>query len=123
MFTILGYYQGCFSFPVADEMIQAACFCRGVDPDLEFVVSEFEESERMLILADLLMMLSRASMTFNRKTGSDAFNLTVSGEIIPLADRQAMKREANAIYAKYEPESVKPRSVFNIYPKPKVCEP
>lgn len=121
MFTILSYYQGCFSFPVADEMIQAACYCRDTDPDWEF--GDMSEQTRNLILADLLMMLSRASMTFNRKTGSDAFNLTISGEIIPLADRQAMKNEANAIYAKYEPESVKPRSVINIYPKPKVCEP
>ena len=115
MYTILNYFQGVFSFPVADEMIQAACFCRGYDPDWEF--ANVDEENRNLILADLLIMLSRASMTFERKTGSDAFNMTISGDIIPLADRNAMKREANAIYAKYEPESVKPRSVINIYPE------
>jgi hypothetical protein len=43
--------------------------------------------------------------------------MTISGERIPLEDRQAMRNEANAIYAKYEPESVKPRSVINIYPE------
>lgn len=117
MVTILNYYQGCFSFPVADEMIQAACFCRDTDPDWEMGTSEFDESTRNLILADLLMMLSRASMTFDRKTSSDAFSMTISGERIPLEDRQAMRNEANAIYAKYEPESVKPRSVINIYPE------
>lgn len=121
MVTILNYYQGCFSFPVADEMIQAACYCRDTDPDWEF--GDMTEQTRNLILADLLMMLSRASMTFDRKTSSDAFSMTISGERIPLEDRHAMRNEANAIYAKYEPASVKPRSVINIYPKPKTVEP
>lgn len=120
MYTILNYFQGVFSFPVADEMITAACYLRQTNPD--DLLGDVTDETRELILADLLIMLSRASMSFDRKTGSESFNMTIKGNRIPLEDRRAMKDEANAIYAKYEPESVKPRSVLNIYDNENHCQ-
>lgn len=114
--TIKSFFQGIFNFPIADEMIESALYMRmgtnGGDED----ISVLDKETRELMLADILIMLSRASQTWSNRTGSDAFSMTLSGEIIPLADRQAMKAEANAIYRRYSEEtSIKESNAINIF--------
>lgn len=111
--TIVEFFGGCFNFPVSKEIIMSACWLRGVNPD-DYQFYELGDN-RELIIADILVMLSRASQGYQEKTGSDAFSMTISGEFIPLADRQAMRDEANAIYRKYgETDNIITRNAINI---------
>lgn len=115
MYTVKEYLQGVFNFPIADELITAISFERGFSPDDE-VYSVTEKKDRELLVADVLMALSRASQAWANKTGSEAFSMTVSGGLIPLADRQAMRNEANKLYAANgEGEKVRLLSAINLY--------
>lgn len=114
--NIRSFFQGIFNFPIADEMIESALYMRTGHGDGSEDISILDTESRELMLADILIMLSRASQTWSNKTGSDAFSMILSGEIIPLADRQVMKAEANRIYRKYkEFESVTESNAINIY--------
>lgn len=112
--TILDFFQGVFNFPISSEMVRSACYVREVDASNDMGVLEEETQE--LIMADILVMLSRASQGYTNKSGSDAFSMTIQGEYIPLADRQAMRNEANKIYRKYDKlEYVQETNAINIY--------
>lgn len=114
MFTLKEYLQGVFNFPVADELITSILCERGFTPDDE--CANTEKKDRELLVADVLMALSRASQTWANKTGNEAFNMTVSGGLIPLADRQAMRNEANKLYsANGESDKVRLLSAINLY--------
>lgn len=113
--TIKDFFQGIFSFPIADEMINAALYQRIGMSESDNEISEIDLQERELILADILIMLSRASQGYTNQTGSDAFSMTIKGETIPLADRQAMRAEANRIYRRYSEEtSITESNAINI---------
>lgn len=113
---IKSFFQGIFNFPIADEMIESALYIRIGSSDGDADIDTLDKETRELMLADILIMLSRASQTWSNKTGSDAFSMSLSGEIIPLADRQAMKAEANAIYRRYSEDiSIRESSVINIF--------
>lgn len=122
MYKLIEYLVGCFNFPIDEGMIIAALAGRGLEPSQVF--AETTEKQRDLVLADILIMLSRSSMGYTQKTASDAFSMELRGELIPLADRQAMIREANAIYGKYEEEAgkVRPLSALNVYADEKDCK-
>lgn len=114
MFTLKEYLQGVFNFPVADELIVSILWERGFTPDDE--CGNTEKKDRELLVADVLMALSRASQTWANKTGNEAFSMTVSGGLIPLADRQAMRNEANKLYsANGESDKVRLLSAINLY--------
>lgn len=113
--NVIDFFQGIFSFPVAKEMIISAMYQRGYEADTT-LMSEITAEDQELILADLLVMLSRVSQGYTNTSGSDAFSMTIKGEYIPLEDRQAMRREANAIYKRYnEDKNVKTDNAINIY--------
>lgn len=114
--TIKSFFQGIFNFPIADEMIESALYIRTGQSDGDADIVSLDYETRQLMLADILIMLSRASQTWSNKTGSDAFSMTLSGEIIPLADRQAMRAEANEIYRRYSEEtSIRESNAINIF--------
>lgn len=114
--TIKDFFQGIFNFPIADEMIKSASFLRLGDDFSDEEILSIENKDRDLMLADILIMLSRASQGYTNQTGSDAFSMTIKGETIPLADRQAMRAEANRIYRRYnELENVTESNAINIY--------
>lgn len=114
--TILEFFQGIFNFPIADEMIKAALYIRMGQDVSDNEVNYMDEIERDLTLADILVMLSRVSQGYTNQTGSDAFSMTLKGEYIPLADRQAMRAEANKLYRKYGlVECVTESNAINIY--------
>lgn len=111
----IDFFQGIFSFPVAKEMIVSAMYQRGYEAEV-VRMSEIIAEDQELILADLLVMLSRVSQGYTNTSGSDAFSMTIRGEYIPLADRQAMRREANAIYKRHgEETNIKTDNAINIY--------
>lgn len=111
---ILDFFQGVFSFPVSSDMVRSACFLREWDADMEMDITEVKMQE--LIVADILVMLSRASQGYTNKSGSDVFSMTIQGDYIPLNDRQAMRNEANKIYRKYnEVEKIQETNAINIY--------
>lgn len=121
MYKLKDYLIGCFNFPIDEGMICAVLAGRGIE--LSELFADTTEKERDLCLADVLVMLSRSSMGYSQKTSSDAFSMEFRGELIPLADRQAMISEANRIYAKYAEESrVRPLSVLNIYKDEEDCK-
>lgn len=112
--TIKEFFQGCFNMPIDDGLIDAACIIWGVDTQEPF--GSIEESKRDLVLAEMLVMMSRASMGWTNKTGSSDFSMMLSGEIIPLADRVSMRNEANRIYRKHGmTENVVETNAINIY--------
>lgn len=112
--SILDFFQGVFNFPISSDMVRSACYVRGLDASDSMGVLDEETQE--LIMADILVMLSRASQGYMNKSGSDAFSMTIQGEYIPLADRQAMRNEANRIYRKYGfLDLVQDTNVINIY--------
>lgn len=112
--TILNFFQGVFNFPISSDMVRSACYMRGWQAENPMDFTDIETQE--LIMADILVMLSRASQGYTNKSGSDAFTMTMQGEYIPLADRQAMRNEANKIYRKYnEVEKVQETNAINIY--------
>lgn len=112
--TVKEFFSGIFNFPISSEMVATACYKRGFHSD-EYI-EEMDTKTQDLTLADILVMLSRVSQGYTEKTGTDAFSMSVRGDYIPLADRQAMRNEANKIYAKYgENENVKLASAINIY--------
>ena len=112
--VILNFFQGVFNFPISSDMVRSACYMRGWDAEETMDFTDIETQE--LILADILVMLSRASQGYTNKSGSDAFSMTIQGEYIPLSDRQAMRNEANKIYRKYkEVEKVQETNAINIY--------
>lgn len=109
------FFQGIFSFPVQKEMIVSAMYKRGYEAE-EVFMNDILAKDQELILADILVMLSRVSQGYTNTTGSDAFSMTIKGEYIPLEDRQAMRREANAIYKRNgEEQNIKTSSAINIY--------
>jgi hypothetical protein len=111
---ILDFFQGVFSFPVSSDMVRSACYMREYDADEEMEMADTKTQE--LIMADILVMLSRASQGYTNKSGSDAFSMTMQGEYIPLTDRRAMRNEANKIYRKYnELEKVQETNAVNIF--------
>jgi len=120
MYKVSDYLEGCFNFPIDEGMITAAMAGRDLDPLLLF--GDVEQKDRDLLLADLLIMLSRSSMGYTQETSSDSFAMKQRGELIPLADRKAMVREANRIYSLYgEKTNVRPQSALNIYPDEETC--
>ena len=121
MYKLIDYLIGCFNFPIDEGMILAALAGRALEPTILF--GSVTQKERDLVLADILVMLSRSSMGYTQKTSSDAFSMELRGELIPLADRQAMIREANRLYGMYEDEAskVRPLSALNIYADEEGC--
>lgn len=113
--NVIDFFQGIFSFPVAKEMIVSAMYQRGYEAEV-VLMNEISEDDQELILADLLVMLSRVSQGYTNTSGSDAFSMTIKGEYIPLADRQAMRREANEIYKRHKEDyKIKTDNAINIY--------
>lgn len=111
--NVLDFFQGVFSFPVQSDMVKSACFLRGVEPNSSAV--EHETKTLDLVLADMLVMLSRSSMGFSNTSSTDSFSMTLRGDYVPLSDRQAMRNEANQIYKKYgEVDFVRETSAINI---------
>lgn len=111
--TIKEYFQGIFSFPVSDDMVQAACLNNEIDYTENVMTITTKEKE--LCLADLLIMLSRASQTFSNKTASSNFSMTLSGEQMSLTDRKTLIFEANNLYLKNDASSkIKTLSAINI---------
>lgn len=98
--TIREFYQGIFNFPVSEEMISSACSMMAVEPteNISYIDIEFRE----MILAHLLVMLSRASMGYSNKTGTSDFSMIIQGELVPLSDRLMMRNEANRIFKKWD---------------------
>ena len=111
--NVLDFFLGVFSFPVQSDMVQSPCFLRCVEPDSSAV--EHETKTLDLVLADMLVMLSRSSMGFSNTSSTDSFSMTLRGDYVPLSDRQAMRNEANQIYKKYgEVDFVRETSAINI---------
>ncbi|MBQ2396501.1 MAG: hypothetical protein II304_05590 [Bacteroidales bacterium] len=105
--------QGMFNLPISDEIIKSVLYLRGFQSDESFYL---EEKDVELCVADILMVLSRASQGYNQQTGSDAFTMTIRGEYIPLKDRQAMRAEANAIYKRHkESVRIQETNAINVY--------
>lgn len=112
--TVLDYFFGQFSFPVPTEVLESAFAGRGIKSDDETTMLERRDMD--LVLADILVILSRTSQGFTNRTGSDAFSTTIKGDYIPLADRRAMRDEANRIYKRYgENENVRALNAINVY--------
>jgi len=111
--TNIEMIQGMFNFPISKEVVQSVLYKRNVQADSD-VYLDLDELE--LCVADILMVLSRASQGYSTRTGSDAFSMTLRGEIIPLADRVAMRNEANAIYKRHKEEHhIRLSNAINIY--------
>lgn len=114
--TALEFFQGQFSYPVPSAVVEAAMLQRGVVGDTE--AGELEQRERDLVLADLLTIISRSSQGYTNTTGTDAFNMSIKGVYIPLADRREMRAEANRIYKRYDEQAnIRPMNAINIYEK------
>lgn len=112
--TIGEYFQNIFNFPVNDGFVEAACAVNGVDVNELF--GDIDDGKRDLVLAEMLVMMSRASMGWSNKAGSDAFSMTLSGETVSLNDRMEMREEANRIYRKYGMfDKVVETNAINIY--------
>ena len=112
--TLLNFFQGVFNFPISSDMVRSACYMRQWDAEDKMDYTDIKTQE--LIMADILVMLSRASQGYTNKSGSDAFTMIMQGEYIPLADRQAMRNEANKIYRRYkEFEKIQENNAINIY--------
>lgn len=119
-YKLIDYIGGLFSFPVPEETLVSVLADRGFSPDDDY--NSTEKGERELILADLLMVLSRAQ-GYSSATKSQAFSLTISGERIPLEDRRAFIQEANRLYMKNgEADSVRPLFGLNVYEHEGKCK-
>ena len=118
MYKISDFLSGQVAIAVDGSVITAACLGRGVMPDDEF--SDVTEKDRQLVLADMLMILCRGGK-FSNRTASEAFSLSLGGSLSD-ADRKALRNDANAIYAKYEPASMRKPSVINIYSDWEGCQ-
>lgn len=113
----LDFFQGQFSFPVDDSVIRSALSRRGTINESD-EIGEYEQKEIELTLADILVILSRSSQGYTNRTGSDAFSMSIKGEYVPLADRRAMRDEANRIYRRYgESDKIRMMNAINVYEK------
>lgn len=113
----INFFQGQFSYPVPSAVVETAMVQRGINADDD--IMDLEQRERDLVLADLLTILARSSQGYTNTTGSDAFNMSIKGVYIPLADRREMRAEANRIYKRYgETANIRLMSAINIYEKP-----
>ena len=112
--TALNFFQSIFSFPIEENMVLSALVQRGIFDNEQ--IENLTPEEINLTIADILVMLSRASQGYLNKTGGTAFTLTVNGAAMSLKDRQAMRYEADAIYRKYnEIDKIsRSRSAINI---------
>ena len=141
MYKISDFLSGQVAISVDGSVITAACLGRDVMPDDEFMnarnilttcrersklenvyytFSDVAEETRQLVLADMLMILCRGGK-FSNRTASEAFSLSLGGSLSD-ADRKALRNDANAIYAKYEPASMRKPSVINIYSDGEGCQ-
>ena len=118
MYKISDFLSGQVAISVDGSVITAACLGRNVMPDDEFM--DVAEESRQLVLADMLMILCRGGK-FSNRTASEAFSLSLGGSLSD-ADRKALRNDANAIYAKYEPASMRKPSVINIYSDGEGCQ-
>ena len=119
-YKLIDYIGGLFSFPVPEETLVSVLADRGFSPDDDYTLAEKKDKE--LILADLLMVLSRAQ-GYSSATKSQAFSLTISGERIPLEDRRAFIQEANRLYTQNgEADSVRPLFGLNVYEHEGKCK-
>lgn len=119
-YKLIDYIGGLFSFPVPEESLTSVLVGRGFSPEDDY--STANQGERELILADLLIVLSRAQ-GYTNSTKSASFALTVAGERIPLEDRRAYIQEANRLYKKNgEDDSVRPFYGLNVYEHESGCK-
>lgn len=119
--TLLEFFSGLFPFPVDDSFIVSHCVEREQDAQL-VELSDIDVKTRNLIKADLLHDLALASMGWQSKTASSAFESNERADAIPAADRRSMLIEANRLYMLYgESDKISKLNAINVWEDEKVC--
>ena len=113
-FTAFDYLASRVKFEVPEQTIIGIMYKRGIDRDS--LICDNENNVLELAYADILKWFIIGPSKVNNTSDSDnGWTHTGGGYDLSNEDRSEMKAEANAIYAKLEPESVlKKKSTFRV---------
>lgn len=113
-FTAFDYLASRVKFEVPEQTIIGIMYKRGIDRDS--LIGDNENNVLELAYADILKWFIIGPSKVNNTSDSDnGWTHTGGGYDLSDEDRSEMKAEANAIYAKLEPESVlKKKSTFRV---------